>query len=62
MNEFLKQHKTKIAGYATALVGAVQMGLPALGAVLSPATLGILTFCMGLIVALIGHYNTSQGR
>jgi hypothetical protein len=38
------------------------MGLPALGAVLSPATLGILTFCMGLIVALIGHYNSSQSR
>jgi hypothetical protein len=51
------KNKTKAAGYAAQLAGAVQMYLPQAGIFLSAKQMAATTFIIGVLVALIGHYN-----
>jgi hypothetical protein len=57
---WLGRWKTRIAGYAIVVVGALQMAGPHLAAVLSPDSYNRLMIGLGLLVALFGHMNARK--
>lgn len=62
MMKTIAKHKTLSTGVVIAIVGAAQMGLPQLQAVLPEKAFGAVGFVLGLLVAGIGAYNTMKER
>jgi hypothetical protein len=54
---FAWSHRTKIAGYAGVLTGAIQMYLPQASVFLTVKQMAATTMLVGAAAALIGHYN-----
>lgn len=60
--QWITSHRTKIAGYAAVLAGALQGYLPQMGIFLTVKQMAATTMIVGIAVALIGHYNDWVNR
>lgn len=55
-------NRTKITGYLGVALGFLELNADTVGQWVSAPKRGSLLLCIGLLTAMIGHYNASQHK
>lgn len=58
--KWIARNRTKIAGYATAILGVAELNVDTIGSWVAAPKRGSLLMIMGMITAVIGHYNSTH--
>lgn len=62
MLTWINNHKTKLAGFAIVVLGAVQANAAHLGTVLSPSAYAWTMIGLGTLVSALGFINTALAK